>query len=315
MYHVTCRGNERRKIFIDNVDRYRFQTQLKESLTIYQVVLHAYVMMGNHFHLVVQTLRPNLSEFMRRFNISYTSWINYHHNTCGHLYQGRYNALLVDADNYLLELSRYVHLNPIRTRIFAESDYKKRWAYVRRYRWSSLPGYIDQRYSSDLITYSMTLQMIGGRNSYRRFLVNGLKKGVVNPFEDVQYQTILGEDDFVARVKNEYLEQGSLREQPVYRDMITEKVSPKLVLERVARVLDADVQTFAVRLGNGMNRGIMAELLYRYSGITQQEIGRLLGGITYTAVSMLRNRFKAKMLHDKSLKLKYAKAEQSLRNV
>ncbi|MGD9379274.1 MAG: transposase, partial [candidate division WOR-3 bacterium] len=80
-YHVTCRGNKRRVIFRDNDDRYRFLTQLRESLQTYQVNLHAYVMMDNHFHLIVQTLRANLSEFMRRFNICYTSWFNYHHRT------------------------------------------------------------------------------------------------------------------------------------------------------------------------------------------------------------------------------------------
>lgn len=113
-YHVTCRGNEHRQIFRHSDDQLRFLQLLRESLETYRVILYAYVMMSNHFHLVVQTVCANLSEFMRRFNICYTRWFNYHHRTCGHLYQGRYKAYLVDADNYLLQLSRYVHLNPVR---------------------------------------------------------------------------------------------------------------------------------------------------------------------------------------------------------
>lgn len=113
-YHVTCRGNERKAIFKDDIDRQAFIEKLRGSLVIYQVELHAYVLMSNHFHLMVSTPRGNLSEFMRHFNVSYTSVYNRRHNRVGHLYQGRYKAILIDQDSYLLELSRYVHLNPIR---------------------------------------------------------------------------------------------------------------------------------------------------------------------------------------------------------
>jgi len=113
-YHITCRGNERKEIFLDDKDRNRFLALLTESLETYQVILYAYILMINHFHLLVQTKRANLSEFMRCFNICYTGWFNYRHHRCGHLYQGRYKAFLIDADNYLLEVSRYLHLNSVR---------------------------------------------------------------------------------------------------------------------------------------------------------------------------------------------------------
>lgn len=123
-YHIMCRGNKGSSVFIDDDDRHRFLFLLAESLEIYEVTLYVYVLMHNHFHLILQTQRPNLGEFMRRFNICYTGWFNYHHGTYGHLYQGRYKSLLVDADSYLLALSRYVHLNPLRLRKSQSDDYR-----------------------------------------------------------------------------------------------------------------------------------------------------------------------------------------------
>ena len=137
IYHVTCRGNGGKSIFLDNNDSYRFVELLIESLNDYQVRLLSYVLMSNHFHMIIQTVRANLSEFMRRFNICYTSWFNRHHNTYGHLYQGRYKAILVDANNYLIELSRYVHLNPVRVGKLKRKSFQERWSYICGYEWSS----------------------------------------------------------------------------------------------------------------------------------------------------------------------------------
>jgi putative transposase len=311
-YHVTCRGNKHRVIFLDRDDRFRFLKQLRESLNTYQVVLHAYVMMNNHFHLILQTLRPNLSEFMRRFNICYTGWFNYHHKTCGHLYQGRYKALLVDADSYLLELSRYVHLNPVRIGDKKKINYQKRWNHLRKYSWSSLSGYIDKRRTADFLNYEMTLAMIGGRNCYQQFLKDGLRSDISNPFVNLRHQAILGDDSFLARVKSGYLEDASTREQPMYRELVAKVIPPNTILTTVARALHVEARIFSLRLGNGINRGIVAELLYRYSSLSQQEIGNILGGINYTAVSMLRHRLKIKMNQEKKIKALYDKAEQSL---
>jgi REP element-mobilizing transposase RayT len=142
-YHVTCRGNDRRAIFRDDHDRTHFLAQLESALEIFSVRLHAYVLMSNHFHLIVETPKANLSEFMRQFNISYTGYYNRRHGRIGHLYQGRFKAIVVDKDSYLLELSRYVHLNPIRIKAKRQRSEAERIGEVSRYRWSSLSGYLD----------------------------------------------------------------------------------------------------------------------------------------------------------------------------
>src|SRR5512134_1186294 len=133
-YHVTCRGNDRRVIFRDDHDRARFLERLRSALDIFGVRLHAYVLMSNHFHLIVETPKANLSEFMRQFNISYTAYFNRRHRRIGHLYQGRFKAIVVDQDSYLLELSRYVHLNPIRVRRQAERPPTDRIREISLYR-------------------------------------------------------------------------------------------------------------------------------------------------------------------------------------
>ncbi len=167
-YHVTCRGNDRRAIFRDDRDRALFLERLRGSLANYQVDCHAYVLMSNHFHLLVCTPKGNLCEYMRHFNISYTAAFNRRHGRVGHLYQGRYKAILVDQDGYLLELSRYVQLNPIRIKSYRGSAVGERIRYLEGYRWSSLPGYLKSANRQPWVHYEMVLGQVGGSRSGNR---------------------------------------------------------------------------------------------------------------------------------------------------
>ena len=121
-YHVTCRGNDRRSIYRDDSDRELFLEKLKGSLEIYGVALHAYVLMGNHFHLLVQTPKANLSEFMRHFNIAYTGAYNRRHKRVGHLYQGRYHNVVVNGEDQFLMLCRYVESNALRAGLVERAE-------------------------------------------------------------------------------------------------------------------------------------------------------------------------------------------------
>ena len=118
--------------------------------------------MGNHFHLLVQTPKANLSEFMRHFNIAYTGAYNRRHKRVGHLYQGRYKAILVEGDIYLLELSRYLHLNPIRIKPHKGKGYLEQWRVLEKYRWSSLRGYLKASERESWVNYDEVLGQVGG---------------------------------------------------------------------------------------------------------------------------------------------------------
>ncbi len=116
-YHVTARGNERRRIFLSHRDYEKFLSYMTDAVYKYDVILHAFVLMPNHYHFIVETPKANLSAFMHNLNGTYTTYFNIKRKRAGHLFQGRYKALLIDVNNYLLELSRYIHLNPVRAGI------------------------------------------------------------------------------------------------------------------------------------------------------------------------------------------------------
>lgn len=142
VYHVTARGNERRAIFRDDADRERFLRILSESVERYEVRLYLFCLMTNHLHLVVETPRANLGQFMHRLQTAYTVYFNRRHTRCGHLMQGRYQARLVEKDAYILRLSRYVHLNPVFTAAARRRPLRERITMLRRYHWSSYCSYI-----------------------------------------------------------------------------------------------------------------------------------------------------------------------------
>ncbi|MEA1968981.1 MAG: transposase, partial [Thermodesulfobacteriota bacterium] len=140
-YHVTSRGNERQSIYLDEEDNKLFLEKLSESLDVYNISLLCYVCMTNHFHFLLTTPDGNLSKFMRHFNISYTYAFNKRHKRSGHLYQGRYKSFLIDADTYLKEVSRYIHLNPVRLKKYSEMNIKEKNTLLKNYKFCSIGGY------------------------------------------------------------------------------------------------------------------------------------------------------------------------------
>lgn len=112
-YHITSRGNLKGKIFFEQTDREKFLNILKITRVRYAYYLHAYVLMDNHYHLLIETPLPNLNQAMQNINTSYTVYINKKYGRSGHLFQGRYKAIVIDKDSYLLTVSRYIHLNPV----------------------------------------------------------------------------------------------------------------------------------------------------------------------------------------------------------
>jgi putative transposase len=310
-YHVTCRGNERRNIFADDQDRSAFLDKLRTSVGIYEVKVHAYVLMSNHFHLIVETPKGNLSEFMRHFNISYTAAFNRRHHRVGHLYQGRFKAILIDADNYLLELSRYVHLNPVRLRSYQSKDDGAKIKDVERYRWSSLAGYLNTSQRQSWVTYESVLSYVGeSRRNYREFVIDGIRQGYGTPWEEVKGQAVLGGEDFVERIKVRMKNRGSRREQPAVRQLGA--MDPAAVLKKVARYFQLpERQLTGKRTGRRDERGMALELMYRLGGTSQARIGDLMG-LDYTAVSRERKRLRDRIESDKRLKKRLGEIEASV---
>jgi len=211
-YHITSRGNQRQKIYRDDKDYQVFLDKLAISLDVYNVTLLAYVCMTNHFHLFLTTPEGNLSEFMRHFNISYTSVFNRRHKRTGHLYQGRYKSFIVDADSYLKEVSRYIHLNPVRIKKYANLPESEVIKILSSYKYSSFKGYINLKARLDCINYKKVLECFNGdtadgRKQYRQFVYNGLKDKISDPFEGDKKKGVIGSSAFVAFIRDRYMNQ------------------------------------------------------------------------------------------------------------
>jgi len=292
VYHVTCRGNERRNIFQDDADRNRFLLLLNQSVNIYTVKLHSYVLMNNHFHLLVETPLGNLAEFMRRFNVAYIGYYNRQHKRVGHLYQGRYKAILVDKDAYLSILSRYIHLNPVRIKSMEKIDPQEKYKHLTDYPWSSLSGYLKKRKKLHFVHYDLVLSEYGGdtdkaRRTYRKALIEEITEGK-GIYDQVIGQTVIGGEAFIAWVKEKLLAEEKDKEAPAHR-VIKVHGAKDAVIKAVTRRSGKTLEQ--IKGEKGLLRRVTMDLLYRQGGMTNRDIGSMFD-VDYTAVSQERRRLR-----------------------
>jgi putative transposase len=304
-YHVTCRGNSGQEIFSDHGDRSTFLDLLGRSSDIYQTEILAYVLMTNHFHLFVKTPLGNLQEFMRHFNISYTSYFNWKHDRRGHLYQGRYKSFLVDGDHYLQEVSRYIHLNPIRVRLRSGMSLDEKKKYLRNYRWSSYSGYLSKGGREGFLQVGEVLGYFGGdtakgRRKYEGFVIGGLSGEMTNPLERGKGHGIVGASEFIEKIKGQYIRStAESRELPAVKRILAQ-VEPKRVIRETSEVFEVEREELLKKGYKGVARGVLMEMLYRYGGLNQREIGEWMG-IDDSAVSVMRKRLSVLQEKDRIL--------------
>lgn len=192
-YHVTSRGNQREKIFWDDKDKEEFKKILKRTKERYGYLLHAYVLMDNHYHLLMETPHANIKQVMQNINTSYTVYVNKKHKRAGHLFQGRYKAFIVDKESYLMELSRYIHLNPVRAGIVKRPEDHK---------WSSYREYIFRSRQETITDTEDTLYTFAKKRAiaikkYQEFVKEGISKP--SPFKKA-VGSVLGDEAFREKV-------------------------------------------------------------------------------------------------------------------
>lgn len=318
-YHVTCRGNEKQNIYKDGEDYALFLEKLRESLDVYNVSLLCYVCMTNHFHFLLTTPDGNLSAFMRHFNIGYTYIFNRRHTRSGHLYQGRYKSHLIDAVSYLREVSRYIHLNPIRIKKHAGKDFKEKTRLLGDSKHNSFAGYTNLKKRESFVNYSTVLDYFGGdtaegRERYRQFVLNGLGELLPNPLESGKGTGIVGSEGFIERIREKYLDKvapEAQREQPHLKE-VKKKFKPDELIHAFCRIAGVNRDYICSRGKNSTDRAILMEMLYRNCKLTQPEIGRLTGGIDYSSVSYARKRLRQKMEKDLKLKQRFDEIDANL---
>ena len=186
LYHVIVRGNQRQKIFTSDSDYQAYVERLARYRKKYDYKLHAYCLMPNHVHLLVESSQHPLAKLMQGLQQSYSQYFNLKHRKTGHVFEGRYKAILCEKDPYLLQLIRYIHLNPVRAGMVASPE---------RYRYSGEHAYLQSK-ATEMIDPAPVLSMLGGKQAYRRFVRDGLSEGHNEEYYAVADQRFLGAEGF-----------------------------------------------------------------------------------------------------------------------
>ena len=302
IYHLCTRGNARQRIFWDDRDRIRFLELLEESRRRFDAAVFCFVLMGNHVHLMAQTHRPNLGRWMHWLNVSYTTYFNRRHKSSGHLFQGRYKSFLVEEGDYLLSLSRYIHLNPVRGVSLGRGTPTEKRQRLRRFKWSSYPGYTGLTRPYPFVEEEMVLGELGGarkgeRVRYRRFVEEGLVREVENPFAAVRWQAVLGEESFVQKVRDRVRGLHKERREITSLRKATPSMEPAKVLNKVAKKYELDPKRLLARGERGLHaRNVAMWMIWETGTKSLREIGELFGGLDYAAVAQRIRR--TRLAHD-----------------
>jgi len=201
-HHVMNRGRHNQAIYLEDKDYEAFLTTLSEVTKEYHAVIHAYCLMSNHYHLLIETPKANLSQIMKHVNGLYTQRFNRKYKKDGALFRGRYKSILVDEEAYLLQLTRYIHRNPVEVK-------KKMVKQLSDYRWSSYPAYINQTAAAEWLYRDKTYQMLGHRYRYKGysdFVEKGIDEDIKRFYSKGNILSVLGDKHFRSQREEEHNE-------------------------------------------------------------------------------------------------------------
>ncbi len=268
LYHLTSRGNALSPIFEDDEDRQGFFATLDAAIERFNWLCHAYCLMGNHYHLMVETPDGNVSAGMRHLNGVYTQRFNRRHGRFGHVFQGRFKAILVERQSYLLELCRYVVLNPVRAGMVKR---------VEKYPWSSYRGTAGLQAAPSWLTTNWVLGQFGRQRRraqarYAEFVQAGV--GGVSPWTELHSQVLLGGERFIRGLAPRLREHAQAKEIPRQQ-----RFAGRPALDRLLRAKDT---------WSKPQRDAVFRLAYFEHGYKLAEIARV-AGVHYTTVSKVIN--------------------------
>jgi len=290
LYHVITRGNQRQKIFYDDGDRRKYLEILSRLKQAHSFRVHAYVLMLNHVHLLLETSEVPLSRVMQRLSSGYTQYFNRRHRLVGHLFQGRYKAILCDKDSYLLELSRYLHLNPVRAKLVNDPA---------EYAWSSYGGYVRERQGHKWLDTGDVLRQFNrkvsdARKLYRKFVLEAIGEGHREEYYEVLDGRFLGDREFAEDIK-------AKAETPGY---VRIKIKSEAFLKAACAVLNKKREEV---MGGGKERErVRAREAICYVGRSRTELSvKSLAealGVDATCVSRSISRVESRITEDKAMK-------------
>jgi REP element-mobilizing transposase RayT len=299
LYHITSRGNERKDIFTDSADYYKLLSYLEHVALRYKPIVYCYCVMENHYHLLLETPQPNLSRLMRDLNGAYTIYFNRRHKRSGHLFQGRYKAILVDKESYLLELSRYIHLNPVRAKIAK---------FPEEHKYSSADYYFSGRQPPFWLNTEFIISQFGNnkkdaREDYRKFVYRGLADHK-DPLKDAYANAILGSAGFVNKIKSDFLSKRDIPEDISRSKALRSAKDLSEIAELVLKHYNTDLETLR-RRGGKANRAkkLFVYFSRKYTDSGLQQIRNFLNNsVSAAAISKMFSRTEAELEKQEGLR-------------
>jgi REP element-mobilizing transposase RayT len=251
---VLSRGNETNDIFYDDRDRLKFLDAIGEMAENYDVDIFAYVLMSNHYHILLRTNRANLSKSMQWLALTYTRRFNNRHSRSGHLFQGRFKSIIVQNDAYLMRLSCYIHRNPLRAGIIGR---------LIEYPWSSYKAYAYGDKAPEWLMTKPILAQFRVKNKYKAYREKAQKyaKEEKRLWEDFRHGMIIGTKEFVDKIRSKYMPDNFHKEIPQHREL-GRSVDPQKVLEKAAGVLNCDLDH--IRHSRRISKLLMRPEVYRH---------------------------------------------------
>ena len=305
-YHVMNSGRRGEKIFRLDKDYRAFLDLLQKSSDIWGVRISAFCLMDTHYHLLLQTPNGNLSRFMRHVNGVYTQRFNRYHQLDGQLFRGRYKAILVEEDSYLLELLRYIHLNPLRAGLTDKVSY----------RWNSHDGYLSRRKKWAWLHKGFLLAMFAedislAKRAYLDFISVGDSKDILAFFDKANIPSIMGGDHFIAWVKGKFFKQKRDDNVPESKHLAP---TPNLVMKEVCRLYDVEPSTLLKSKRGTTNeaRNVAIYLTRLFCGLPLERIGNEFNISKNSSVSSVVVRLAALLKKDKTLRKKVQKLKRTL---
>lgn len=311
-YHVISRGNSREKLYTSTKDYEKFLQYLEKAAERFAIIIHAYCLMGNHYHLLVETPEPNLSVTMQWLNVSYATYFNRKKDRSGHLFQGRFRAILIDADAYLLHLSRYIHLNPVRAGIIKAPG---------EYYWSSYPFYIGEQLSPKFLITDVLLRNFGSnkneaRKNYQEFVEGVDIKAVKDPSKKLVGGFILGDTDFVNWVKDNFLSNREDEKEIPQLKKLKPRVTPEIIVEQVSKVFKIEIAKIRKKgLKRNKAREVAIYLTRELSRLSCKDLGVFFGGVSGALITIMNKRIIEEIDRDQPLKNKIEKIKKQIFNI
>jgi REP element-mobilizing transposase RayT len=301
LYHILSRGNEQKDIFYDDQDRLLFLKTIGEMYERFEIDVFAYMLMGNHYHLLLKTNRANLSKSMQWLGLTYTRRFNLRHFRSGHLFQGRFKSIIVQNDAYLMRLSCYIHRNPLRSGIVER---------LADYRWSSYKAYAYGDKSPEWLITEPIFSQFRGKDKHKAYRekVQSYAKEEKKLWEDLRHGMIIGSKKFVDKIRSAYLPEKLHKEIPQQRDLAKKGIDPAAKLKDAARMLDCDLDHFRraprITKADRDDRDLLVLSVWKTGVLTNDKIGRLFG-MTYSSVSHIVRSIRLRMEQDHSLKKRF----------